>query len=129
MFLQFYEAEITGISANTVVVKFCAYGNHEEVLKSNCLPCPNQGKCWFKFVIIVGISLVQCKLICLKLKYANKKLNYNSTKTELLNWHKNIKFAFVRLLKFEDVINIYMYVHIHIFTITILVEYIFYIIG
>ncbi|CAG9563340.1 unnamed protein product [Danaus chrysippus] len=41
---NFYEAEITGISANTVVVKFCAYGNHEEVLKSNCLPYPNQGK-------------------------------------------------------------------------------------
>ncbi|XP_041972981.1 tudor domain-containing protein 3 isoform X1 [Aricia agestis] len=40
---NFYEAEITGISANTVVVKFCAYGNHEEVLKSNCLPYPNQG--------------------------------------------------------------------------------------
>ncbi|CAH4036091.1 tudor domain-containing protein 3-like [Pieris brassicae] len=39
---NFYEAEITGISANTVVVKFCAYGNHEEVLKSNCLPYPNQ---------------------------------------------------------------------------------------
>ncbi|XP_061706327.1 tudor domain-containing protein 3 [Cydia pomonella] len=39
---NFYEAEITGISANTVVVKFCAYGNHEEVLKSNCLPFPNQ---------------------------------------------------------------------------------------
>lgn len=44
LFFQFYEAEITGISANTVVVKFCAYGNHEEVLKSNCLPYPNQGK-------------------------------------------------------------------------------------
>ncbi|XP_045459478.1 tudor domain-containing protein 3-like [Melitaea cinxia] len=41
---NFYEAEITGISANTVVVKFCAYGNHEEVLKSNCLPYPNQGQ-------------------------------------------------------------------------------------
>ncbi|KAJ0179539.1 hypothetical protein K1T71_005251 [Dendrolimus kikuchii] len=40
---NFYEAEITGISANTVVVKFCAYGNHEEILKSNCLPFPNQG--------------------------------------------------------------------------------------
>ncbi|XP_023942130.1 tudor domain-containing protein 3 [Bicyclus anynana] len=40
---NFYEAEITGISANTVVVKFCAYGNHEEVLKSNCLPYPTQG--------------------------------------------------------------------------------------
>ncbi|CAG9090917.1 unnamed protein product [Plutella xylostella] len=40
---NFYEAEITGISANTVVVKFCAYGNHEEVLKSNCLPFPAQG--------------------------------------------------------------------------------------
>ncbi|XP_068627816.1 tudor domain-containing protein 3-like isoform X1 [Battus philenor] len=39
---NFYEAEVTGISANTVVVKFCAYGNHEEVLKSNCLPFPNQ---------------------------------------------------------------------------------------
>ncbi|KAL4709339.1 hypothetical protein ACJJTC_007071 [Scirpophaga incertulas] len=39
---NYYEAEITGISANTVVVKFCAYGNHEEVLKSNCLPIPNQ---------------------------------------------------------------------------------------
>ncbi|XP_059051327.1 tudor domain-containing protein 3-like [Achroia grisella] len=39
---NFYEAEITGISANTVVVKFCAYGNHEEILKSNCLPFPNQ---------------------------------------------------------------------------------------
>lgn len=41
---NFYEAEITGVSANTVVVKFCAYGNHEEVLKSNCLPYPNQRK-------------------------------------------------------------------------------------
>lgn len=41
---QFYEAEITGISANTVVVKFCAYGNHEEILKTNCLPFPSQGK-------------------------------------------------------------------------------------
>lgn len=40
---NFYEAEITGISANTVVVKFCAYGNHEEILKTNCLPFPNQG--------------------------------------------------------------------------------------
>lgn len=40
---NFYEAEITGISANTVVVKFCAYGNHEEILKSNCLPFPTQG--------------------------------------------------------------------------------------
>ncbi|KAJ2950391.1 hypothetical protein O0L34_g8635 [Tuta absoluta] len=40
---NFYEAEITGISQNTVVVKFCAYGNHEEILKSNCLPFPNQG--------------------------------------------------------------------------------------
>ncbi|KPJ01004.1 Tudor domain-containing protein 3 [Papilio xuthus] len=39
---NFYEAEVTGISANTVVVKFCAYGNHEEVLKSNCLPLPAQ---------------------------------------------------------------------------------------
>lgn len=39
---NYYEAEITGISANTVVVKFCAYGNHEEILKSNCLPYPNQ---------------------------------------------------------------------------------------
>ncbi|XP_013185904.2 tudor domain-containing protein 3 [Amyelois transitella] len=39
---NFYEAEITGISANTVVVKFCAYGNHEEILKSNCLPFPSQ---------------------------------------------------------------------------------------
>ncbi|GBP07037.1 Tudor domain-containing protein 3 [Eumeta japonica] len=39
---NFYEAEVTGVSANTVVVKFCAYGNHEEVLKSNCLPFPNQ---------------------------------------------------------------------------------------
>ncbi|XP_053599928.1 tudor domain-containing protein 3 [Plodia interpunctella] len=39
---NFYEAEITGISANTVVVKFCAYGNHEEILKSNCLPFPTQ---------------------------------------------------------------------------------------
>lgn len=48
--LQFYEAEITGISANTVVVKFCAYGNHEEVLKSNCLPFPAQGK----FLILIS---------------------------------------------------------------------------
>lgn len=40
---NFYEAEITGISANTVVVKFCAYGNHEEILKTNCLPFPSQG--------------------------------------------------------------------------------------
>ncbi|KAH9641550.1 hypothetical protein HF086_002237 [Spodoptera exigua] len=40
---NFYEAEITGISAKTVVVKFCAYGNHEEILKTNCLPFPNQG--------------------------------------------------------------------------------------
>lgn len=39
---NFYEAEITGISASTVVVKFCAYGNHEEILKSNCLPYHNQ---------------------------------------------------------------------------------------
>lgn len=39
---NFYEAEITGISANTVVVKFCAYGNHEEILKTNCLPFPSQ---------------------------------------------------------------------------------------
>lgn len=43
-YFQFYEAEVTGVSANTVVVKFCAYGNHEEVLKSNCLPFPNQGE-------------------------------------------------------------------------------------
>lgn len=40
---NFYEAEVTGVSANTVVVKFCAYGNHEEVLKSNCIPYPTQG--------------------------------------------------------------------------------------
>lgn len=40
---NFYEAEITGMSTNTVVVKFLAYGNHEEVLKENCMQFPGQG--------------------------------------------------------------------------------------
>lgn len=61
LFLQFYEAEITGISANTVVVKFCAYGNHEEVLKSNCLPVPTQGKSNLKFSIFYCLIISKDK--------------------------------------------------------------------
>ncbi|XP_055855536.1 tudor domain-containing protein 3 [Episyrphus balteatus] len=35
---RYYEAEITGISDKTCVVLFLGYGNHEEVLKTDCLP-------------------------------------------------------------------------------------------
>lgn len=35
---RFYEAEITNLSENTCVVLFLEYGNHEEVLKTDCIP-------------------------------------------------------------------------------------------
>ncbi|XP_055384233.1 tudor domain-containing protein 3 [Condylostylus longicornis] len=35
---RYYEAEITGISDKTCVVFYLGYGNHEEVLKTDCLP-------------------------------------------------------------------------------------------
>ncbi|XP_037933028.1 tudor domain-containing protein 3 [Teleopsis dalmanni] len=35
---RYYEAEITAVSNKTCVVFFLGYGNHEEVLKSDCLP-------------------------------------------------------------------------------------------
>ncbi|XP_061390779.1 tudor domain-containing protein 3 [Musca vetustissima] len=35
---NYYNAEITGVSENTCVVLFLGYGNHEEVVKTDCLP-------------------------------------------------------------------------------------------
>jgi hypothetical protein len=36
--LQYYQAEVTGVSAKTVVVRFLEYGNFEEVLHEDCIP-------------------------------------------------------------------------------------------
>ncbi|BES98955.1 DUF1767 [Nesidiocoris tenuis] len=35
---NFYEAEVTGVSQNTCVVRFLNYGNFEEVLQDDCVP-------------------------------------------------------------------------------------------
>lgn len=35
---QYYNAKITAVSENTCVVLFLGYGNHEEVVKTDCLP-------------------------------------------------------------------------------------------
>ncbi|ALC43807.1 CG13472 [Drosophila busckii] len=39
---QYYEAQVTGVSATTCVVYFIGYGNHEEVLKSDILPITDE---------------------------------------------------------------------------------------
>ncbi|RZF42134.1 hypothetical protein LSTR_LSTR013643 [Laodelphax striatellus] len=35
---RYYNAEVTGLSKNTCVVKFLDYGNYEEVLQDDCIP-------------------------------------------------------------------------------------------
>nr|CAD7575475.1 unnamed protein product [Timema californicum] len=35
---QYYNAEVTGVSERTCVVRFTEYGNYEEVLQADCIP-------------------------------------------------------------------------------------------
>lgn len=35
---QYYNAEVTGLSKKTCVVRFLEYGNFEEVLQDDCIP-------------------------------------------------------------------------------------------
>jgi hypothetical protein len=35
---QYYNAEVTGVSERTCVVRFTEYGNYEEVLQDDCIP-------------------------------------------------------------------------------------------
>jgi hypothetical protein len=35
---QYYNAEVTGVSERTCVVRFVEYGNYEEVLQDDCIP-------------------------------------------------------------------------------------------
>jgi len=35
---QYYNAEVTGVSERTCVVRFIEYGNYEEVLRDDCIP-------------------------------------------------------------------------------------------
>ncbi|XP_011190148.1 tudor domain-containing protein 3 [Zeugodacus cucurbitae] len=42
---RYYEAEVTAVSEKTCVVFFLGYGNHEEVLKSDCLPITDGNHC------------------------------------------------------------------------------------
>ncbi|XP_039278522.1 tudor domain-containing protein 3 isoform X2 [Nilaparvata lugens] len=41
---MYYNAEVTGLSKNTCVVKFLEYGNYEEVLQDDCLPLSEEGR-------------------------------------------------------------------------------------
>lgn len=43
--MQYYEAEVTAVSEKTCVVFFLGYGNHEEVLKTDCLPITDGNHC------------------------------------------------------------------------------------
>ncbi|XP_053954532.1 tudor domain-containing protein 3 [Anastrepha ludens] len=42
---RYYEAEVTAVSEKTCVVFYLGYGNHEEVLKSDCLPITDGNHC------------------------------------------------------------------------------------
>ncbi|XP_014094761.2 tudor domain-containing protein 3 [Bactrocera oleae] len=42
---RYYEAEVTAVSEKTCVVFFLGYGNHEEVLKTDCLPITDGNHC------------------------------------------------------------------------------------
>ncbi|XP_004519102.1 tudor domain-containing protein 3 [Ceratitis capitata] len=42
---RYYEAEVTAVSDKTCVVFYLGYGNHEEVLKSDCLPITDGNHC------------------------------------------------------------------------------------